>query len=173
MNVLVDRIMEIERRIAEVERRSRNRRRTGTVAEVDHERGLYRVKLGSENGQDYLTDWIRPKQIAAGQVKIDFLLKQGEQVDVISENGDLTDAMIEGSAYSNTNGRENNGKPLHLVVDGDGFIKVNRLSIEGNVEIKGSLDVDGERVTHNKTNIGDTHKHGGVLPGSAKTDKPE
>lgn len=169
---LIDRIVEIERRLAEQERRNRNRRRTGTIAEVDHEKGLYRVKLGTENGGDYLSGWIRPRQVAAGSVKIDVLLKQGEQVDVVSENGDLTDAMIEMSAYSDKNARENGSTPMHIVVDGNALIIAGKVRIEADVEIVGRLDITGDGVTHNGRNIGDTHKHTGVMSGASQTGEP-
>ena len=169
---IADRIVEIERRLAEQERRNRNRRRTGTVAEVDHENGRYRVKLGSDDGQDYLSGWIRPRQIAAGSVKIDVLLKQGEQVDVVSESGDLTDAMIEMSAYSDQNARENSITPMHIVIDGEGAIVASKLTITGDVEIVGRLDITGAGVTHNTKDIGDTHRHGGVTAGPSQTDVP-
>src|SRR5690606_14750059 len=97
---LIERLVEAERKIAEIERRGRNRRRTGTIAEVDHAKGVYRVKLGQGDDGDYLTGWIKPRPLGAGTVKIDLLLKEGEQVDVVSENGDLTDARIEMSDYS-------------------------------------------------------------------------
>lgn len=114
---ILTKIIELEHRIAEQERKNRNRRRTGVIAEVDHEKGLYRVQLGKDDkGQPYLTDWIRTRQLAAGGVKIDILLSVGEQVDVVSESGDLTDALIEMSTYSAQNPRENSTVPFQIKI---------------------------------------------------------
>lgn len=47
------------------------------------------------------------------------------------------------------------------------------ISGQGGMSVQGSLAVDGGALTHNGTNVGDDHVHGGVEPGSAKTDGPE
>jgi phage baseplate assembly protein gpV len=121
---LQDQMAELYRRLGEIERRNRNRRRTGTVAEVNDD-GTYRVKLAEQDGREYKTGWIRPRQLGAGNVKFDVVLKQGEQVDVVSENGDMTDAMIEMSAYSNDNARANGSNvPLHIRVGENVTIEV-------------------------------------------------
>lgn len=44
-----DRIVELERKVAVQERRSRSRRRTGTIGEVDHGKGRYRVKIAGSD----------------------------------------------------------------------------------------------------------------------------
>jgi phage baseplate assembly protein gpV len=115
---LPDQIADLYRRAAESERRARNRRRTGMIAQVDLQKGLYRVKLSEQAGRPYLTGWIRPRQLGAGGVKIDLVLSEGEQVDVVSESGDLTDAMIEMSAYSEDNPRANTDTPLLVTIGG-------------------------------------------------------
>lgn len=125
-------IAELYRRDAERSRRERNRRRTGTVKEGPDEEGRYRVLMSQQGGKDYLSGWIKPRPLGAGTVKIDVVLKHGEQVDVVSESGDLTDARIEMSDYSEANPRENDGAPLHIKVDGDAVI------IAGNVKISAS-----------------------------------
>lgn len=165
-------IAELYRRDAERTRRDRNRRRTGTVKEGPDGKGRYRVLLSSQGGKEFLTGWIKPRIAAGGQVKIDVLLKSGEQVDVVSESGDMTDARIEMSDYSEANPRENEATPLHIQVDGDAVIIAGKLKITADVEIAGRVDITGESVTHNGKDIGDTHKHGGVSPGGALTDVP-
>jgi hypothetical protein len=110
----LDRIVELERRVAEQERRNRNRRRTGVVTEIDHEKGLARVKL-SDKPKPYITPWMPWQEIAAGGIKTHIPPTVGEQVDVISENGELTDAVIEMSTPSNQNPRPHNGPELVIV----------------------------------------------------------
>ncbi|TPK15171.1 baseplate assembly protein [Mesorhizobium sp. B2-5-9] len=120
---LPEQMADVYRRIGEVERRNRNRKRSGTIDQIDHAKGLYRVKLSEQNGKPFLTDWIRTRQIGAGTVKVDVLLNKGEQVDVVSESGDLTDAIIDLSTYSDQNKRVNQSTPM-LVTIGDTNISV-------------------------------------------------
>lgn len=117
-NNLPDQMADIYGRLAEIERRGRNRKRTGRVAEVGtgENAGKYRVKLGEQGGKPYLSPWIRPRTLAAGGVKIDVVLSEGEQVDVHSESGDLADATIDLSTYSEENARENADVPFHIKI---------------------------------------------------------
>lgn len=149
-------------RIHELERRARNRKRTGTVAEVGsgENAGKYRVKLSDQGGTPYLSPWIRPRTLGAGGVKIDVLLSQGEQVDVHSETGDLVDATIDLSTYSEQYSRENDGAPLHIKI-GDSVIsasgselvlQASTIKLSGNIETTGSIKNNGK-------DIGSTHVH--------------
>ncbi|MFJ6324081.1 MULTISPECIES: phage baseplate assembly protein V [unclassified Rhizobium] len=116
MSDLIDQIADMLHRIAELERRNRNRRRKGTVAEVSDDKSKYRVKLSDQNGKPYLTPWIKARTLAAGGVKVDVLYQAGEQVDVVSESGDIADAQIDFSTYSDANARENKDMPLHIKI---------------------------------------------------------
>lgn len=116
MTSLVDQLADMLHRIAELERRNRNRRRKGTIAEVSDDRSKYRVKLSDQNGKPYLTPWIKARTLAAGGVKVDVLYQKGEQVDVVSESGDMADAQIDFSTYSDANARENKDMPFHIKI---------------------------------------------------------
>ncbi|MDV6226347.1 phage baseplate assembly protein V [Nitratireductor aquimarinus] len=113
----IDRIVEAERRIAELERRGRNRKRTGVVAELDLKKGLARVRI-SDGDRPFLSPWVPWKEIAAGGIKSHIPPTVGEQVDVVSESGDLTDAVIDMSTPSNSNPRPHDG-PEAMLVHGD------------------------------------------------------
>lgn len=115
---LHEQVADIYYRIAEIERRARNRKRTGVIAEVGtgENAGKYRVRLSEQGDKPYLTGWLKTRQLGAGGVKIDVLLSQGEEVDVTSESGDLTDAQIDLSTYSEANARENENTPLHIKI---------------------------------------------------------
>lgn len=175
---LEDQIAELYRRDAERTRRDRNRRRTGKVVEGPDDKGRYRVEMTRQDGKPFKSDWIKPRPLGAGKVKLDVILKVGEQVDVVSESGDLTDARIEMSDYSDDNPRENDGAPLHIKVDGDAVIIAGKLKITADVEITGDttmtgkLDITGSSVTHNGKDIGDTHRHMDVTPGPDFTGVP-
>lgn len=47
------------------------------------------------------------------------------------------------------------------------------MTVTGNVTVEGSLGVQGGGLSHNGTNVGDDHVHGGIEPGSSTTDGPE
>lgn len=118
---LHDQISDLYRIVGDMQRRDRNRKRTGTIKEADYDKGIYRVELSKQQGDDkpFVTPWIRTRQIGAGRVKVDVLLKKGEQVDVVSESGDLTDAMIDLSTYSDNNPRANSSDSPLLITIGD------------------------------------------------------
>lgn len=166
-------IADLYKKIAEMDRRSRNRRRTGTVEEVDYDAGKYRVLLSEQDGKKYLTPWIKTKQMGAGAVKIDVLLSKGEQVDVISENGDLTDAQIDLSTYSDNNPRTNSDTP-YLISIGDASFALSGDTLTqtaGTINLNGDVKVSGT-ITCNGVDISDTHTHGGVEPGSGSSSTP-
>lgn len=119
---LADTIADMSYRIAELERRNRNRRRKGKIVEVSEDKSRYRVELSRQDGKSFQTPWIKARTLAAGGVKVDVLYSVGEQVDVVSENGDMTDAQIDFSTYSDDNGRENTDTPFHIKI-GDTVIE--------------------------------------------------
>lgn len=167
---LPDQIADIYGRLADSERRDRNRNRTGTVAEVGtgENEGKYRVKLGEQGGKPYLTPWMRPRTLGAGGVKIDVILSVGEQVDVRSESGDLADGNIELSTYSEANARENADVPFHIKIgdtvigaSGDAVtITAAKIVLDGEVHLGG----EGGQLLHRK---GDADSDGDVAVGSA------
>ena len=128
------RLVELERKVSEQERRNRNRRRTGTVSEIDLDKGLARVKF-SDKPKEYKSGWIPWQEIAAGGTTTHIPLIVGEQVDVVSESGDLTDAVIEMSTHSNQNPRPHNGAEM-VIKRKNGSVKItvadDKITIDGN-----------------------------------------
>ena len=169
---LEEQIADLYHRIAEGERRNRNRKRTGRIAEGPDDKGRYRVKISEQGGTPYLSPWVKPKTYAAGGVKMDVVYTVGEQVDLVSESGDLTDAVIEMSTYSEANARENTGNvPLHIKIGstviqagGDGVtITASKIVLDGEVHLggeggqllhrKGDLDSDGDTAVGSATRV--------------------
>ena len=68
-------------------------------------RGLARVKFEERDGRPYLGPWMPWKEIASGGIKSHIPPTVGEQVDVLSESGDLADGVIDMSTPSNENPR--------------------------------------------------------------------
>lgn len=130
MPTLNDVILKLQDRVAELERRRRNAKRTGTVDVVDNAKGLARVKL-VDGDKSFVTDWLPWKEVAAGMTTTHIPPVVGQQVDVLSENGELTDGVIDFSLHSNQNKRPHNG-PQAVIVHGNTRITLD----EGNVDIK-------------------------------------
>lgn len=156
-------------RIQTLERRAANGRRTGKIAEGPNEQGKYRVELSKQGDVPYLTPWIKARTVGAGAVKMDVVYAVGEQVDVVSKNGDMTDALIDFGTYSDDNPRENDANvPLRLKVgdstleiSGGGVtLKASKIVLDGEVHLGG----DGGQLLHRK---GDIDSGGDTAVGSA------
>lgn len=170
----MQRIVELERRIADHERRSRNRRRTGTITEVDNSKGLARVKFSENNQKPYISPWVPWREVAAGGTSTHIPPVVGEQVDVVSESGDLTDSVIDFSTHSDQNPRPHNG-PEAVIKHGNVRIEISdsKVTITGDVKITGNVDFDGGYVKSNGRRIDDTHKHTDVQTGTGVSGVPE
>ncbi|MFT0892952.1 phage baseplate assembly protein V [Pseudochelatococcus sp. G4_1912] len=190
MSDLAAHIARLNYRIAELERRDRNRSRIGTVKEVDPEKGKARIELAS----GFVTGWIPWQEQAAGAARTHFPLSIGQQVRVSSQNGDLTDAEIQASLPSDTNTRPSQkgdeyvllevGASRIAVSDGGATTTITvgsstitatdgAVTLEAaGITLKGAVTIEGASVTHNGKNIGDTHIHGGVMAGPANTGVP-
>lgn len=134
-NLFIGRIVELERQVAELGRRARNRKRTGVISEVDNAKGLARVKISDGENGPYLSPWVPWKEVASGGIKSHIPPTVGEQVDLVSESGDMTDAVIDMSTPSDANPRPHNG-PDAVITKGsvrlfisDGEVKIDAPSI--------------------------------------------
>ena len=177
---LAETIDDLRRRIVQLERRTRSHNRTGVIEVVDAAAGLVRVRL-STGDEPFLTGWIPWQESSAGANKTHNPPSAGQQVQINSESGDLRDAVVTGSLNSDANARPSAaGDSFVLTSVGDALVTVTGggaaivLQV-GGVTVTltdGGLDISGGSVTHNGTNIGDTHKHGGVDTGPSQTETP-
>lgn len=151
---LLHRIVELERKVAEQERRNRNRRRTGVITEVDTKKGIARVKL-SDKPNEYKTAWLPWQEMRAGGTTFHIPPIVGEQVDVVSESGDLTDALIVASTHSDKNPRPHDGVEMVIkrkngtsrltISDDDIVVKTKNFRVEADkIVLDGMCFVGGE-----------------------------
>lgn len=171
---LPEQIADVYRRVAELERRARNRKRTGTIVEVDHAKGLARVELARPDGAPYVSPWLPWQEVASGGIKSHIPPTVGEQVAVVSENGDLTDAEISMSVPSNSNPRPHDG-PEAVITRGNSRIVIGddeTMITSTKIRLVGAVEIEGDRLTHNGANVGDTHVHGEVIKGVDLTSPP-
>lgn len=177
---LPDIIDDLRRRVSELERRLRSQSRTGVVTEVDAANGLARVKL-QEGDPPFVTGWIPWAEPAAGAMKTHNPPSVGQQVQVASESGDLHDAVIQGSLNSDAHARPSGAGdeyvlaevgPARVAISGAGAsIAFKVAGVTATITAAG-MSVEGGQVTHDGTDIGATHTHGGVTPGPADTQTP-
>lgn len=183
-----------DREITDLKRRMSNSVVIGSVSQVDHEQGRYRVKAG-----DLESDWLPMATPRAGKTSVYSSYEEGEQVILASPSGDLSQAVILG-AIATTESQAGDKGNTHRTKYPDGTVieydheaktyKMNiaegggfALNIGGGVSLSASggaltisapdgIDFQTKKLTNNGVNIGDTHKHGGVERGGQNTDEP-
>lgn len=164
-----DPLLQILERLAELERRQAN-----TLRKVKVKENRY-GKLVVEDGTGFVSGEVSQVSMAAGNWKIDAPAAAGSQGLLFSPDGDpangvflpcLPDDAHEAASIQTDTLRLISPNGKKITIHKDGFL------IEGDVVIKGRLDVEGAGVTHNSKNIGDTHKHLDVVPGPDLTGVP-
>lgn len=187
-------IIGLNNRLKELERRTQNAKRTGTIHSVDAEKGLARVLLMPQgsNGKPFLSPWLPWAEQAAGQGKTHFPVSVGQQVHITSESGDLTDGTIEMSVPSNQNARPSQSGTEFVLLD-NGGVRISadggalritassfRLDASASAEISSArtevdsndIRLEGSTLRHNGKSIGDSHTHTGVETGNGTTGEP-
>lgn len=166
------------REIEQLKRRERGRVREGRVVEVDEATGRYRVDVGRE-GSQLLTPWIPAETISSGALKMQAEPTVGQHVRVTTENGDLSDAVISASGFDDGDPRPHGaagefaatvGATSILWTADSATLTVGGASL---VITAGAVDIISGALTHNGTNVGDSHVHGGVSTGPATTATPQ
>lgn len=177
---LPDIIDDLRRRITELERRLQAKSRTGVISDVDPAKGLARVKL-QDGDEAFLSGWVPWVEPSAGANKTHNPPSIGQQVQIISESGDLHDAVIQGSLNSNANTRPSSAGDEYVLasvgqtrvaVSGGGTALTLQVGAVTVTVTAAGFAVQGGQVTHNGTDIGDTHTHNGVVSGPANTGTP-
>lgn len=165
-------------RCADLEARIERMFRPGVVTDVDPARQRYRQEIGIDaKGQPVKGPWVPYSQVA-GARKIHSPPSIGQQMMLISPDGDHPQAFgvpltwSKGNPSPSTDGGadvETRGS-VKITNDGAGF------TIEASgVVLKVSADgvaVTGGRLTHDGKDVGKTHKHVGVRAGGDQTGVP-
>lgn len=164
-------------RSAELTRQQQNLNNLGTVIDVNETDGLCRVEIGGNQ-----TDWIPFACARSGDTQVWMPPSIGEQVELISQSGELSTAIVGQSVCSDANPPpQNPSHPQIRFKDGAEFrydpdahvLFVNLPSgtakLQCDVEIDGSLEVNGtatanDFVTKTQTSL-NNHVHRDVRPG--------
>jgi phage baseplate assembly protein gpV len=159
----------LHHRIEELERRHANLMRPGKVTEVDHAKGLVKVKVGDLDSQ-----WV-PWTETAGAIKTWTPPSVGQQVHLFSPSGEPGQGWVMAAGFSDENTQPHDKGAEHKFVIGDTsvFLTGAKAVITAtDIEFNGKVQVNGTQIKHNTKNIGDDHKHTGVTPGGGITDIP-
>lgn len=166
-------------RVAALEARLNGVVRHGTVAQVDAEKGLVRIKFGqaSEGGGDFLGPWVPYSQLA-GAIKAHIPPSVGQQFTQIAPSGDWRQAVAVPMTWSDQNGSPSSAADENVITFGGVTITLKsdslKIVVDGvSLEISGDgVTIEGGKVSHDGKNIGATHIHGGVDSGPSTTSVP-
>jgi len=139
---------------AEILRLLNNMIRIGTIEEIDHKAFRVRVISG-----DNLTDWVPWRAARAGKTKTWDPPTKGEQVVLLSPSGDMSQAIVLQSLYSDENPPPNASENLWLKKFPDGTEirydhAAKKLHIDGagelQIDVKGNAAINAKTIALNK-----------------------
>lgn len=190
-------VVELAARVAEMDRRLSQLVRHGTVEQVDAAKARVRLRIGEGDDGPLLSPWVPYGQIA-GALKLHSPPSVGQQMTLCSPSGDVRQAVAMPMTWSNQNSSPSTAGDQHVLTFG-GFtitLKGDELHVSGpkvvlecggtsltldcatallksdDVTFDGRTLVKGESLKHNAKNVGDSHKHKGVIPGGGITQEP-
>lgn len=144
-----------------------NALKVGPVEEVDAQKG-YRLKLGEgPDGTPFLSPWY-PHPESGGATGTWAPLSKGQIVGVINPGGDPRQGVLIRGGFSDAS------PPISQSLDENkvSFGGVTITLAGGKMTIDGDVQINGSSLRHNAKNVGDSHVHGGIVPGGADTDVP-
>ena len=164
-----------EFRLVELARRLANVVRPGVVAEADYPKGLVRVKFAEE--EEALTAWLPFAAARAGGDASWWAPEVGEQVLLLAPSGELAQAVVLGSLYSDAHPAPSSGPDKHLVRYSDGaeieYDRENHVlravlpaGATGEITVPDRLTITGDvMVTGGVEAAGDVHSDADVTAG--------
>jgi phage baseplate assembly protein V len=175
-------LVELASRLTEIERRMAGMMRHGTVAEVDPATQRVRLDFGPAHGSDgrFLSPWVPYAQFS-GALRVHTPPTVGQQFTAMSPAGDFRQAVAVPLTHHSENPSPSGAGDQNVVTYGnvamtlaDDLVRceVGGLSFEltsaqaqitvGGVAFKVSgagVEITGGTITHNGTDVGDTHTH--------------
>lgn len=178
-------IVNLEMRLAEVERKLSVSMVMGTVQERDRSKGI-RVKIAESDDGPVLSNWIRTSDHNAG-LRTSITPRQGAQVMLFTPpGGDRAIAYVpighhdnsEDPAASNDDSVLYEDGTCRISVDGSKVkIKCGASSIvlsDGEIKLSSDLITAlGASLKHNSKEVGDNHVHTQVMPGGGLSGVPK
>lgn len=171
---LIQAIRDLTARVAEMERKSAASSRRGVVAEVDAAAGTVRLDLG-----DGMLSPAIPYGQFAGALKIHTPPTVGQLMTLTAPSGEMEQGLAIPTSFGGGNDAPSSASDANAITFGS--VRIDLDADAATVTVGGvslvisasGVAITGGRVTHNGTDIGDTHRHGGVDRGSGTTNPPE
>lgn len=182
-------LLELSNRLSRIEARLAGMVRHGPVKEVNAAEGWVRLDLGG----GLLSPKLPYAQVAGG-LKIHAPPTEGQQMTAIAPGGDPTQAIALPMTWSDANASPSESGEENVLTYGSVRIELRGdeiLATVGGASLRMESDAvtisiggvswtlsgsgeqtTGGQVKHNSKNIGDTHRHGDVMPGPAPTGVP-
>ncbi len=154
--------------------------RPGAVTDYDPVAHAYRQQIGiDENGAPIKSPW-RPHTQHAGALKLHVPLSVGQQMLLISPDGDIEQGIGLPYGWSDANAAPaGDGGTLSgsfggvsWSVSGGGVTIAGNLTQTGNLTVSGNVAASGGTLQHNSKDVGSDHKHSGVQTGGGDTGTP-
>lgn len=149
-----------------------NSMKVGPVEIIDPKKG-YRLNLGDGPNGPFLSPWY-PHPESGGGTSTWFPLTKGQIVGVMNPSGDARQGVVFRAGFSGQNPQPSEDLAMNIfkAFGLTASVKAGRLTIDGDLLVRGNGDFEGGYVRHNGTAIDDSHVHGGVERGGSKTDAP-
>lgn len=144
----------------------------GVVVSYNRAQRTARVSIpGVTDGSDTLPEAVFSNPLGDRADVTEIRIDAGDAVWLMFEGGDARFPIIMGYRTPRT------GNPIdwrrwrhaNMELTADGVLRLNAATVEINA---GQVQIVSSGLTHNGTNVGDTHTHSGVMPGPASTGTP-
>ncbi len=144
----------------------------GIVESYDREARTARVRIpGVTDGSDTLPEAVFSNPLGDRADVTEIRIDAGDPVWLMFEGGDPRFPIIVGYRTPRA------GNPIdwrrwrhaNMELTADGVLKLNASQVQINAD---TVVISSGSLTHNGTNVGDTHTHSGITPGPASTGAP-
>lgn len=133
--------MNLEYRVAELERKLNNIIRVGTIEALNDAKALVTVKTGNNT-----TGWLPWVTRRAGLDKEWWTPEPKEQVLIFSPTGDLAQGIVQPALYSDHFPQNGSDRNIHRIDYRDGgYIEHNRVTGRYKIFMKGDVDIETEK----------------------------
>jgi hypothetical protein len=144
----------------------------GKVAEIDGDRvRLELLPADPRTGAAFLSPWVQVQE-AAGATGTHFPVAVGDPMRLVSPNGELgPQSLAIRDGYTAAHPNPTGQKQQQLVI-AHGGVEI-RLGGGGLQLVADRIETVSAALTHNQVEIGETHRHTGVVAGVDLTGQPE
>lgn len=180
VHAVVREFRSIRKQVDDLERRRAATILTGRVAAIDGDRVRLELQpVDARTGKRFLSPWVQVQE-AAGATGTHFPVRIGDPMRLLSPQGELgpQSLAIRDGYTSDAPNPSGHSQEEMVLAFGGAEIRFRGGEVEivasGGVSIQsgGEVKISSGELTHNGTNVGDTHRHGGVLQGANITSEP-